>query len=229
MQRNYKLAEVGGFGIYLHWTFSVMMIGLFLFYVFAHGSILAALSALGLITGVFGSVILHELGHAYAARSYGIPTLDITMYPIGGIARLSRMPTEPRQELWIALAGPAVNIAIGFLLMAIGSYQGVSLLSGFLARETSLISSLMQANFFLAAFNLIPAFPMDGGRVLRAILAMKMKYRNATTIASLVGQGIAGAFFLLGLFQMNFILMFIGMFVFMGARQESVVVSQTHP
>lgn len=227
MKRNYKLGDIGGFGIYLHWTFILMMAGLFVFYLFTHGSVFAALSALALLTGVFGSVIFHELGHAYMARRYGIATMDITMYPIGGVARLERMPTDPRQELMIALAGPAVNVVIGLLLLLIGPASFDAMSTGFLGRQTGLAANLMLANFFLAAFNMIPAFPMDGGRVLRSILALKMKYRSATLIASLVGQLIAGGFFLLGVLQFNAILMFIGVFVFMGARQESQYVSQT--
>lgn len=227
MKRNYKLGDIGGFGIFVHWTFVVMMAGLFVYYLLVHGSVLAALSALALLVGVFGSVILHELGHAFMARRYGISTLDITMYPIGGVARLEKMPSEPRQELMIALAGPAVNVAIGFLLLFMGSASIDSVTTGFLARETGLASNLMLANFFLAAFNMIPAFPMDGGRVLRSLLAFKMKYRSATVIASLVGQVIAGGFFLLGIFQFNAILAFIGLFVFLGARQEGETVSKT--
>ncbi|NND71514.1 MAG: site-2 protease family protein [Rhodothermales bacterium] len=228
MKANYRLGAVGGFEIFLHWTFSTMMVGLFGYYLITHGSVFVAIQALTFIAAVFGSVILHELGHAFMARRFGIPTLDITMYPIGGVARLERMPTEPRQELLIAVAGPAVNIAIGIGLLMLGTMSGWTLSNGFLAQNSGLIENVMKANFFLAVFNLIPAFPMDGGRVLRALLAMKMRYKSATTVASFVGQGIAGLFFLFGLAQLNIVLMFIGMFVFVGARQEALVVSQTH-
>ena len=169
----------------------------------------------------FLCVVLHEYGHALTARRYGIKTRDIILLPIGGVARLERLPTQPLQELWVALAGPAVNIVIAaglFIWLTISAtfepIQGLTLTTGpFLER-------IMAVNLFLVAFNLIPAFPMDGGRVLRALLATRTEYSRATQIAANIGQGIAVFFGLIGLFY-NPLLLFIAFFVWIGAAQEA--------
>jgi predicted transcriptional regulator len=158
------------------------------------------------------------------ARKYGIRTRDITLLPIGGVARLERMPDDPKQELWVALAGPAVNVVIAAVLFlwlevrnAWEPVAGLSVSGGSMAER------LLFANGFLVLFNLIPAFPMDGGRVLRALLASRMEYTRATQIAAGVGQGIALLFGLVGLFANPFLL-FIALFVWIGAAQESSTV-----
>jgi Zn-dependent protease len=171
---------------------------------------------------VFGIIVLHELGHAFAAARYGIATRDITLLPIGGVARLERMPEDPWQELVVAIAGPLVNVII-----AAGLFVGM-LASAELFRtrffwpltEGDFLPRLLAINVWLVLFNLIPAFPMDGGRVLRALLAMRMDYVSATQTAASIGQGIALLFGFIGLFS-NPLLLFIALFVWIGAAQEA--------
>jgi Zn-dependent protease len=184
-------------------------------------SVEAALIGAGFILALFGCVVLHELGHALAARRYGIGTRDITLLPIGGVARLERMPEKPGQEFVVAIAGPAVNVVIATVLygwlMATGSWtplEQVDVASG------PLLQRLFIANVTLVLFNLIPAFPMDGGRILRALLATRMDYVKATQAAATVGQGLAFLFGFMGLFG-NPMLLFVAMFVFLGASGEA--------
>jgi Zn-dependent protease len=204
-----------------------MLAGLFGYYLYQGASVAAAVTALGLVVAVFVCVILHEFGHALAARRFGIPTHDITMYPIGGIARLGRIPEKPREELLIALAGPAVNLAIAVLLFPIARAVG-----GFASMETvlqgaaGLLDLLVWVNLALVAFNMIPAFPMDGGRVLRAGLATALDYRRATHIASLLGQAIAVVMGIYGIVTFNVGLPFVAVFVIMAARQEVAYVME---
>jgi Zn-dependent protease len=203
-----------GIPIYLHVTF-LLLLGVFFLGSLLSAGVGAAVGTLVLISSVFGLVVLHELGHAMAARAFGIRTRDVTLLPIGGVARLERMPEEPRQEFWIALAGPAVNVAIAGLLgiwlfVTAGSVGG-----GFAAR-------LMSINLALVLFNLLPAFPMDGGRVLRAALARRMGTMRATEIAATVGKGMALLFGIAGLF-LNPMLILIAFFVWIGANQELLI------
>ena len=231
MKGNYKLGEAAGIGVYLHWSFVVFAIGMFFLLLTQGASLTGAVIGIGLLLAVFGFVILHEYGHALMARVFGIPTRDITLYPIGGVARLQDMPRNPSQELWIALAGPAVNVALAviiafFIIMTGNSFAPVELFA--VADTTNLLggilSSLFYVNVALVVFNMLPAFPMDGGRVLRSILAMNMEYRRATRIASRVGQGMAIMFGLIGLIAFNPVLILIAFFVYMGAGQEARMV-----
>ena len=159
----------------------------------------AVIEGVAFILLLFAAVTLHEYGHALTARKFGIRTRDITLYPIGGVARLERMPEKPIQELWVALAGPAVNVVIAAVLFAYLLVSNALVPLNQLTLTTgSFIERLMIVNISLVLFNLIPAFPMDGGRVLRAILAMNMDYVKATNIAAIIGQGAALLFGLAG-------------------------------
>jgi Zn-dependent protease/predicted transcriptional regulator len=173
------------------------------------------------ILALFLCVVLHEYGHALTARRYGIKTRDITLYPIGGVARLERMPEKPVEELWVALMGPAVNVVIGaVLLLYLLATKGLTPISGVSVASGSLFERLMIANFTLVLFNLLPAFPMDGGRVLRALLAMRIEYVRATQVAAFIGQGMAFVLGFIGLFGNPFLLV-IAMFVWIAASQEA--------
>jgi Zn-dependent protease len=190
-------------------------------------SLETAVAGILFILAIFGCIVLHEMGHALAARHYNIRTRDITLLPIGGLARLERMPDVPIQELWVALAGPAVNAVIAVGLFGIGFLAGIRPHFGaFRWAGGGFLNRLMVVNFGLLAFNLIPAFPMDGGRVLRALLATRLQYARATLTAVRVGQSMAFLFGLAGLFADPF-LIFIALFVWMGAEQEAAM-AQMH-
>ena len=210
-----------GIDVYLHFTFLLLLAFIGLSHGLVGRSFDAALGGVLFFTGLFVCVLLHEYGHALAARRYGIGTRDITLLPIGGVARLERMPGKPSQEFVVALAGPAVNVVI-----AIGLFVG-SQLGGWWQPLTSLSTTggnlferLLVANVFLVLFNLLPAFPMDGGRVLRAVLAMKLNHARATQIAARIGRGMAVVFGFVGLFS-NPMLLLIALFVWVGAAQEA--------
>jgi Zn-dependent protease/CBS domain-containing protein len=165
--------------------------------------------------------VLHEFGHIAAARYFGIGTPDITLLPIGGVARLERMPEEPGQEFVIAIAGPLVNVAIaGLILLALGASAGIDQMAEVEDPQTSFLARLAGVNIFLVLFNMIPAFPMDGGRVLRAALASRLTWSRATQIAATIGQGLAFAFGFIGLLY-NPLLIFIGIFVYLAAAAEA--------
>lgn len=222
MKRSLKIGSVSGIGIFLHWTFLLLVAAIFAYYYVQSQSLGAAASGIGLILGVFLCVVLHELGHALTARRFGVPTRSITLYPIGGLARLERIPSEPLKEFWIAIGGPAVNIVIAAGLALLLFVTGGTFAPG--ALETPgqhLIASLMWINAVLAGFNLLPAFPMDGGRVLRSLLALRGDYAQATQTAANVGQAMAILFGLVGIIWFNPILLFIALFVYVGAQQES--------
>ena len=222
MKRSLKVGSVAGIGIYLHWTFLLLIAAIFAFYYVQSQSLGAALSGMGLIVGVFVCVVLHELGHALTARRYGVGTRSITLYPIGGLARLQRIPSEPMKEFWIAVGGPAVNLAIAAVLAAVLFAVGGSFAPDVLQSPGShTLASLLWINLALAGFNLLPAFPMDGGRVLRALLALRQDYTQATQTAANVGQLMAILFGLFGLISFNPILLFIALFDYVGAQQES--------
>src|SRR5688572_30792280 len=224
MTWSWKVARIAGIDVYMHATFLMLIAWIALSHWSEGRSVAAVIEGVGFILSLFACVVLHEFGHALTARRYGIRTRDITLLPIGGLARLERMPDEPRQELWVALAGPAVNVGIALLLFgwlrASGSWEAIDQLG---VTSGSFIERVMIANVFLAAFNLLPAFPMDGGRVLRAALAMRMEYTRATARAAAIGQGMAILFGFLGLFG-NPVLIFIALFVWIGAAQEASMV-----
>lgn len=210
--------KIFGAPIRLHFTFVLLIFFLLLS---ARGSQSATYNSL-YVGSLFASVLLHELGHVFVARRYGIKTVEIVMYPIGGVARLERQP-KPFEELWIALAGPAVNLLIAALLLGYVSYAHMqfSLTTIFQPSDSNLLARIASGNLILAAFNMLPAFPMDGGRVLRALLARSFDEAKATRMAATAGRFLAIAIGLYGLVAMQFMLVFIAMFVYIGASQES--------
>ncbi|MEX2526146.1 MAG: site-2 protease family protein [Gemmatimonadota bacterium] len=220
MRWSIRVARVGGTEVKVHITFLLLLAWLGLVYYFA-GGVPAAVDGLLFILLLFGCVLLHEFGHVFAARLFGIATPDITLLPIGGVARLQRMPEKPVQELVVALAGPAVNVLLALLLFPLAETSGEMAAMATLDQPGSnLATRLLAVNVILVLFNMIPAFPMDGGRVLRALLATVLSYLTATRIAARVGQALAFAFGFIGLFY-NPLLIFIALFVYMGASQEA--------
>lgn len=213
------VGTVKGTVVRIHFTFLLFLVWIAVSH-YASGGRGAALEGTIFVILLFLCVLLHEFGHVFAARRYGVQTPDITLLPIGGVARLERIPEEPSQELIIALAGPAVNVVIAAILFVA--------LGGFLPPEsvdvqnpgTSMLARLAMVNVFLVVFNMIPAFPMDGGRVLRALLASRYGYQRGTQIAATVGQVLAFGLGLLGLMG-NPILVFIAIFVYLGAAGEA--------
>lgn len=222
MKWSWKIARVAGIDVYLHATFVLILSWVALRY-WSQG-VAGMSSGVLFILAIFACVVLHEFGHALTARRYGIKTRDITLYPIGGVARLERMPDQPLQELWVALAGPAVNVIIAAMLFAWLALTAVLVPTEQLSVTTGpFLERLLVINLFLAGFNLLPAFPMDGGRVLRALLALRLEYTRATQIAAAIGQGMALLFGFAGIFG-NPILLFIALFVWIGATQEASLV-----
>lgn len=226
MHWSWRIATVAGIPVRVHVTFGLLLVFIFGAHYAGGHDVWKALEGVGLIVSVFACVVLHEFGHALAARRYGVKTRDITILPIGGVARLERIPEKPFQEIVVALAGPAVNLAIACLLLipfsrAVGGFADSAAAAS--ALQGNFLAELFAINVFLAVFNLVPAFPMDGGRVLRALLAIRLDYVRATQIAATVGQGIAFLFGLVGLFG-NPMLLFVALFVFIGAGQEAAAV-----
>lgn len=222
MNRSFRIGSVAGIGLFLHWTFLLMVAGLAAFLYYQGESLASTLRIMGLMGGLFGCVVLHELGHALTAKYFSVPTKSITLYPIGGLARLERLPEEPIKEFWIAVAGPLVNIAIAIVLAFGVALSGASMsISAAYVIDAHAGATLMWLNIGLAVFNMLPAFPMDGGRVLRALLAMRYDYAQATQTAARVGQAMAVLFGFVGIINYNFILLFIALFVYIGAQQES--------
>lgn len=221
MKWSWKLGEVRGIGVYVHATFLILMGFIVLSHWSAGHSVAQTLEGVGFILALFGCVVLHEFGHALTAARYGIKTRDITLLPIGGVARLERMPEEPLQELWVALAGPAVNVVIAAALFAwIQFTAALAPLEQLDVAGGPFLQRLMVVNVILVIFNMLPAFPMDGGRVLRALLATRLEYARATQIAANIGQAMALLFAFVGFFGNPFLL-FIAFFVWIGAGQEA--------
>lgn len=229
MRWSWKLGQVAGIGIFVHWTFLILVGWIVL--TNAPSGLAATLETLALVLTLFGCVVLHELGHALTARAFGVATRDITLLPIGGVARMERIPEDPTQEFWIAIAGPAVNVVIALALFGwLAVRAGLASVTAWTPEadvsRSDFLTTLMVANVFLVLFNLVPAFPMDGGRVLRASLAcITGNYVGATRIAAAVGQGIAILFGFLGLFTNPF-LVFIALFVYLGAQEEAQQVQE---
>ena len=229
MKGSVKIGKFLGIDVFIHWTFIILIAWIVMLQLRTNGDLLHILTAVGFILVLFLCVTLHEYGHALAARRYGIKTKHITLLPIGGIAMLEKMPEKPAQELIVALAGPLVNFVIAAVLMIYLYASGQPLFATqFITLTTTdnFIQNLLKINLVLAVFNLIPAFPMDGGRALRAILALKLNRVLATRIAARIGQFIAILFVFWGLFSNPF-LVFIGIFIFLAAQAETTF-TQTH-
>lgn len=220
-----SLGRVAGTDIRIHLTF-LLLLGWIAITAGASEGRAAALDAVTFLLAVFACVVLHEFGHVLAARYFGIRTRDITLLPIGGVASIERMPDKPSQELLIAIAGPAVNVAIALVLVGVlGARINAGLSAASIeSRDVDLATRLAMVNVMLVLFNLIPAFPMDGGRVLRALLAMHLGRARATRIAAGIGQAVAFGLGFLGLFG-NPLLIFIALFVFLAASHESFAVA----
>ncbi len=220
MAWSFSLGRLLGSELRVHVTFFLLLawVG---FAAYSNGGWPAALNNILFVLALFACVVAHEFGHALMARRYGIRTPDITLLPIGGLARLERMPEKPMQEVWVALAGPAVNVVIWAILVVLGAGIQLGSLAQIDSAGTSLLSRLAYVNLLLAAFNMIPAFPMDGGRVFRALLCMKMERAKATRIAALGGQIVAVGLGFLGLTSGNPILVLIAVFVFIAANAEN--------
>lgn len=228
MRWSYPIAQVMGISIKVHITFLIIVTFFAARWGVVHG-VAGVLFGTVLILLLFACVTLHELGHSLVAQRVGIPVREIILLPLGGLAVMSRNPTRPLHELLIAIAGPLVNVAIALLLLLLLSLSGgltmLDLGSMVQGADTApslriLLIWLLQANVLLVLFNMIPAFPLDGGRVLRAILAMFMGFRRATRLASSIGQSFAIFLGVIGLFSFDVFLILIAVFIFFGAGQE---------
>ena len=215
-----KLFDVGGTAVRIHMTFFLLLAWIGAIH-WARGGVPEAVDGIIFILLLFVSVVLHEFGHVLAARRYGINTPEITLLPIGGVASLERMPEKPAQEIVVALAGPLVTLLIVLVLMfVLGARFDLTQMAQLEQAQSTMTGRIAAANGALLLFNLIPAFPMDGGRVLRALLAMPMGYTRATRIAALIGQGLAILFGFIGLFG-NPLLILVGAFIFLAASGEA--------
>lgn len=231
MKWSLNLGKISGIRVQMHWTFLLLLAWIVITEVNKGSSTATVLLTVGYVLSIFLCVILHEFGHAFMARKYGVATRKVTLLPIGGVASLERMPEKPAQELAVAVAGPAVNVVIAAILLLVGSF-GIADLFDPEKMETlttitagNFLYALCVINIILVLFNAIPAFPMDGGRVLRALLSFKLKRTKATNIAAGLGQ-IIGVLFILAGFAGNFLLILIGLFVMAGAYSENVMVQQ---
>ena len=225
MDRGIPLFKVRGIQLRMHYTFPLILIFAAIQFALLTGRGLTGAAFGVVVTSIlFVIVVLHELGHSIAAQSYGIQVKQIVLLPIGGVAQLGRIPEKPSQELVISAAGPLVNFALAALMAVFGLAYGLDLQFG-LSLPGSISASgvftyIFAANLFLGLFNLLPAFPMDGGRILRSLMAMRMEYSRATTLAVTIGQGMAVLMGLWGFFNGGFFLVLIAVFIFSAAGQE---------
>jgi Zn-dependent protease/CBS domain-containing protein len=231
MGSSFKIGRAFGIDVKIHWTFFLLLF----FFAFVgyqgSGNLLGALAAITMIVALFICVLLHEFGHSLVAQRLGIKIPDITLLPIGGVARLKSLPERPMDEIKIAIAGPLVNVVLAPVFYGIGIALGADPLTigspvGGFDSVGQFFVYLGLINVGLVVFNMIPAFPMDGGRVLRCLLATRLGAVRATDISSAVGQFFAVGFFLIGLLGGNFLLALIAVFIFFGANGEAQIVRQ---
>ena len=228
MRWSFKIARIGGIDVRIHVTFLILLAVLASYYG-AQGGAGGALKVLIFFLLVFLCVLLHEFGHAFAAKAYGIKTADITLLPIGGVARMERMPEKPAQELVVAIAGPLVNVVIAAGLILVISLTGnLDLREVLDPTKFSALWALLYTNVMMVVFNLIPAFPLDGGRVLRALLATRLSYTRATQIAATVGQALALLMGVWAFYKGPALLVLIAIFIYMGAESESSLVQMRY-
>ncbi|TPE53864.1 site-2 protease family protein [Amaricoccus solimangrovi] len=218
MKRALRLGRFAGIDVYAHWTFALLIGWVGWLSWQRTGSLAGVLGGVGLVLGLFLCVVLHEYGHALTARRFGIGTRRITLLPIGGLALLEAMPSRPREEILVALAGPAVNVAI-----ACGVYAWLAL---GLPPGAGFAQTMLEANLVLAVFNLIPAFPMDGGRVLRALIWTRLPIARATWAAAWVGRAVAVGFAAYGLATGNPVIALIAAFVWFAGGAEARAVAE---
>jgi Zn-dependent protease/CBS domain-containing protein len=215
-----RLFSVGGTAVRIHLTF-FLLLALVAVVGWRAGGASLAIDQLIFIVLLFVCVVLHEFGHVFAARGYGIRTSDVTLLPIGGVASLERMPEKPAQEIVVALAGPAVNLVIAAVLIGLlGASFDLTQMTQLEQATSTLAGRVAAASVMLCVFNLIPAFPMDGGRVLRALLAVRLGYTRATRVAATIGQALAFVFAFVGLLG-NPLLILIAVFIFLAASGEA--------
>ncbi len=226
MQWSYKIGTVYGIPLRVHVTFPMLIIAYAALFGYEYG-LRAALQGSLLIALLFICVILHELAHSKQAQKYGVEVRNVTLLPIGGVSNMEHIPEDPRQELRIAVAGPVTSFIIGVVLLLINAAAGLDVFELNFEKIATSLSYLpvylAWINIFLAFFNLLPAFPMDGGRVIRAYLAQRMDYARATKIAASIGKVFAIIFGIVG-FVVNPILIFVAFFVYLGASSEEQAV-----
>jgi Zn-dependent protease len=227
----FKIGRLSGIDVKVHWTF-FLLLAFFAFIGYrASGSLLGALAPTVTIVALFLCVLLHEFGHSLVAQRLGIRIQSITLLPIGGVSNMETLPEKPADEVKITIAGPLVNVVLALIFFGVALLLGAGpLMPSDLFTSIGSVGKfffyLGYLNVVLAVFNLLPAFPMDGGRILRGLLASRLGALRATEISSIVGQVFAVAFFLIGLLSGNLLLALVAVFIFFGASGESQMVRQ---
>jgi Zn-dependent protease len=226
MGSSFEIARIAGTSVRVHMTFFLLLAYVAWVNYGDGGGWPAAIDGVTFVIALFACVVAHEFGHIFAARHYGIRTPVVTVLPIGGVASLERMPKKPSQEIAVALAGPAVNVVIALVLSLFVKDLSVEDGMAVLSSDTSFIKDLAYTNIMLVLFNLIPAFPMDGGRVLRALLASVLGFRTGTRVAALLGQALAVLFAFAAVYWGQPILFLVALFVFLAAGAEARAVQR---
>ncbi len=224
MKWSWNVGRYFGIPVAIHATFLIIIAWVMLLHWIDGDTLRDMLIGVGFVLAIFVCVLLHEFGHSLMARKFGIETKDITLLPIGGLSRIEKIPEKPFQEFLVTAAGPAVNVVIAIgLFLWLWFTSSVEPLKELSVTTGPFLERLMLVNIFLVLFNILPAFPMDGGRLVRALLATKLEYTKATQVAATLGQGMALLFGFIGFF-INPFLIFIAFFVWIGAEQEASMV-----